>query len=132
MIQLPKFPLLGRGRWYVENKMYIEQGPKISLAIDKGHNIRPEIEVFLTRAGFNFQVWENGSLHAVVQDDPYLRSITLNRGGDISYRLNEGVNEFGAFGRDVLREAQLAHLEIEEVVPLGISLCRLAVEVPIN
>lgn len=112
--------------------MYPELGPKISLAIDKGHNIRPVTVDFLYKAGFKFQVWSNGSLHAAVEGDPLLRSITLNRGEDIPYRLEEGVNEFGIFGRDILKEAQLDGIEVEEVVPMGISLCRVVLEVPIE
>ncbi|MEK7616980.1 MAG: ATP phosphoribosyltransferase [Patescibacteria group bacterium] len=112
--------------------MYQELGPKISLAIEKGHNMRSDAVSFLQRAGFNFHVWENGSLHAAVDNDDYLRSIDLNRGGDIPYRLGEGASQFGIFGRDVLREAQLEGIEVEEIVPLGISPCRVVLEVPID
>ncbi len=112
--------------------MYQEQGPKISLAIDKGHNILRDEASFLERAGFNIAVWENGSLHTVVIDDTSLRGITQLRGGDIPYRLVEGVNDFGILGRDILREAQLDGLDIEEVVPLAFSRCIVAVEVPVS
>ncbi|MBI2040104.1 ATP phosphoribosyltransferase [Candidatus Microgenomates bacterium] len=110
--------------------MNIERVSKISLAIDGGHNIRTDTESCLKAAGFQFEVWENGSLHALVRGDSLLRSITLNRGGDIPLRLDEGVNDFGVFGRDVLREAQLGGVEIEEIEALGISICRVALEVP--
>lgn len=111
---------------------YPELGPKISIAIEKGHNMRDAAIDSLGRAGFNIRVWENGSLHAAVDNDNYLRSIDLNRGGDIPYRQQEGVNEFGIYGRDVLVEAQLEGVGVEEVVPLGISLCRVVLEVPID
>ncbi len=117
---------------FVKNKMsYQELGPKFALAIDKGHNIVPDEVSFLKRAGFDFLVWENGNLHVVVENDNFLRSTTLNNGEDIPNRLDEGVADFGIFGRDVLIEAQLTGIEVEEVVRLNMSHCRVVVEVPI-
>lgn len=109
---------------------YIE-GQKLALAIEKGHNMRGPAVELLKRGEFNFEVWQNGGLHALVHEDLILKSITLNRGEDIAYRLKEGVAQFGIFGRDRLREAQLAKIKVEEVLPLGISLCRIVLEVPI-
>lgn len=112
--------------------MTTEFDSRISLAIDGGHNIRPDIERFLRRAGFKFELKRNGNLHAEVERNPLLRSITLNRSEDIPLRLEEGVNEFGVMGRDIQKEAQLGGMEIEEVEALGISLCKLVLEVPIG
>ena len=108
----------------------LEQEQKISLAIDGGHNIRPDIEKFMRHAGFRFELKRNGNLHAEVIDDPLLGSITLNRGPDIPLRLSEAVNDLAVLGRDVVRDAQLGGIEIEEIEALGISICRVVLEVP--
>src|SRR3989344_3708404 len=105
---------------------------RVSLAIDGGHNIRLDTEAFLRDAGFQINVWENGKLHVDVVDDPLLGSITVNRGEDISRRLEEGVHDFAVYGRDQLREAQLGGMEIEELVDLGFSTCWVVTEVPVD
>lgn len=112
--------------------MTTEFDRRISLAIDGGHNIRPDIERFLKRAGFQFELKKNGNLHAEVKNDPLLKSVTLNRSEDIPFRLEEHVNDFAIHGRDTLREAQLAGMKIEEIEALGISVCRVVLEVPIG
>ena len=116
----------------VNNMMTSEGEQKISLAIDGGHNIRGETYDLLKGAGFRFTVWENGKLHAVVEDDPILGSITICRGEDISFRLVEGVHKFAIYGRDRLRDAQLGGMEITEIAALGISICQVALEVPVD
>lgn len=113
------------------NMMNVEVGSKLSLAVEKGHNMRDDAVGLLQHAGFHFDIWKNGGLHALVTGDDILRSIALNHGVDIANRLNEGVVQFGIFGRDRLREAQLEGIKIEEVIPLGLSLCRVVLEVPI-
>lgn len=102
---------------------------KISLAIDSGHNIRPEVQGLLER-GFNVRFVQNGGIHARVQKDPLLRSVTLYRGQDIPDRLIAGDHHFGILGRDRLKEAQLGGMDLREVISLGISRCDVVVEVP--
>lgn len=102
---------------------------KISLAIDSGHNIRPAIQGFLG-SGFQVKFVENGGIHAKVQNDPLLGSVTLYHGQDISDRLLAGNHNFGIVGRDRLLEAQLGGADLKEVVALGRSGCDVVLEVP--
>lgn len=110
--------------------MTTEFDQRISLAIADGHNMRPALERFIRRAGFQFELRKNGNLHAEVQENLLLRSITVNDSKDIPSLLIAGVYNFAKLGRDRLREAQLGGMEIAEVLPLGLSRCRVALEVP--
>ncbi len=110
--------------------MVERRADKISLAIASGHNIQPGIQVFLSQAGFDITFKENGQLHACVKRDPYIGSITINRGSDIPDRLQERVCDFGILGRERVREAQLGGLALTEVVALGFSACKVSLEVP--
>lgn len=112
--------------------MTTEFDQRISLAIADGHNIRPDIEKFLKRAGFQFELKKNGNIHVEVKNDPLLRSITVNDSKDIPSLLIAGVYGFVALGRDRIKDAQLGGMEIEEVLPLGLSRCWVVLEVPKN
>lgn len=103
---------------------------KIALAIASGHNIQPFIQQSVVDAGFRVAFEENGQIHAKIKNDPLIGSITINRGKDIPLRLDEGVNDFGILGRDILREAQLGGSDITEVVGLGVSVCQVSLEIP--
>lgn len=109
----------------------IDQEARLSLGIDGGHNIRPELEGHLhNRLGLNYDLRQNGNLHAEVRNVPYRMGITAYHIEDIPVRFKERVINFAMIGRDRLRDLQLGGLEIEEVVPLGLSICSVALEVP--
>lgn len=107
-----------------------EPGPKISLAIATGKHIQALNQQTILDAGFQVTFERNGQIHAKITDDPLIKSITFARSEDIPLRIEEGVIDFGMFGRDVLREAQLTGMDLQEVVPLGKSRCEVVVEVP--
>lgn len=108
----------------------VEGDRRISLALADGHNIRPCLQDFLIKAGFQVTFKENGIIHAEVADDPLLGSVTLNSSRDIPLRLDEGVNHFGMLGRDELVEAQLGGVDIQELIGLDISVCKVVLEIP--